>query len=243
MRSPARTARSTTPAPDDRRGAQGLLLRSFPFIQPGTMGVPAGDDFETNFVTGERNIFRQTWQRRADASLVKELTLHDQYTLRYSFDVYNVTNTTSFDIPQNNVNQNYAFNNVPVAVGSTSAALPTGCGTTNPSARRALQLSGGTGNHQAHHRQPAPDSDGAAPGLLIRATILREKGGSQRSRPFSSHPIVVSRSNYLFVILSGGHRGDRSQRICGCFSTNAGHRTRTAFPSEMARASVTRHAA
>ena len=103
-----------------------------PILQPGTMGVPAGDDFETNFVTGERNIFRQTWQRRADASLVKELTLHDQYTLRYSFDVYNVTNTTSFDIPQNNVNQNYAFNNVPVAVGSTSAALPTGCGTTNP---------------------------------------------------------------------------------------------------------------
>ena len=31
-----------------------------PILQPGTMGVPAGDDFETNFVTGERNIFRQT---------------------------------------------------------------------------------------------------------------------------------------------------------------------------------------
>ena len=73
-----------------------------------------------------------TRKRRADASLVKELSIHDRYTLRYSFDVYNLTNTTSFDIPQNNVNQNYAFNNVPVAVGSTSAALPTGCGTTNP---------------------------------------------------------------------------------------------------------------
>ncbi|MGO8760225.1 MAG: carboxypeptidase regulatory-like domain-containing protein [Terracidiphilus sp.] len=103
-----------------------------PIIQPGTMGVPAGDDFETNFVTGERNIFRQSWQRRADASLVKELPIHDQYTLRYSFDVYNITNTTSFDIPQNNVNQNYAFNNVPVAVSTTSEALPTGCGTNNP---------------------------------------------------------------------------------------------------------------
>ena len=77
------------------------------------MGVPHGDPFETNFTTGQRNIFRQSWQRRADASLTKELPIHDQYTLRYDFDVYNITNTTSFDIPQNNVNQNQAFNNVP----------------------------------------------------------------------------------------------------------------------------------
>ena len=42
------------------------------------------------------------------------------------------TNTTSFDIPQNNVNQNQGFNNVPVAVASTAAAQPTGCGTSNP---------------------------------------------------------------------------------------------------------------
>ncbi len=70
------------------------------------MGVPNGDAFETNFINGERNIFRQSWQRRADASLVKDLPIHDQYTLHYTFDVYNITNTTSFDIPQNNVNQN-----------------------------------------------------------------------------------------------------------------------------------------
>jgi Carboxypeptidase regulatory-like domain len=100
-----------------------------PIIQPGSMGVPQGDDFETNFINGERNIFRQTWQKRADASLAKELAIHDRYNLRYTFDVYNLTNTSSFDIPQNNVNQNFAFNNVPVAVSSTSAALASGCGT------------------------------------------------------------------------------------------------------------------
>jgi hypothetical protein len=103
-----------------------------PIIQPGTMGVPQGDDFETNFASGERNIFRQSWQRRVDASLEKELPIHDQWSLLYTFDVYNITNTASFDIPQNNVNQNQAFNNEPFAVGSTAAALPTGCGTTNP---------------------------------------------------------------------------------------------------------------
>ena len=115
---------------------QGAALKAtcfdIPILQPGTMGVPNGDDFETNFITGERNIFRQSWQRRADASLVKDLTVHEPYSLHYTFDVYNLTNTSSFDIPQNNVNQNWAFNNVPTAVNSTSAALPTGCGTTNP---------------------------------------------------------------------------------------------------------------
>ena len=103
-----------------------------PIIQPGTMGVPQGDDFETNFITGERNIFRQSWQRRTDASFVKDLPLHDTYALHYSLDIFNLTNTASFDIPQNNVNQNQLFNNVPVAVGSTSAALASGCGTTSP---------------------------------------------------------------------------------------------------------------
>jgi hypothetical protein len=103
---------------------------TLPLIPVGTMGVPAGDPFETNFTSGQRNIFRQSWQRRADASLTKELPIHDKYTLRYSFDMYNITNTASFDIPQNNVNQNEAFNNVPDAIGSSSEA-PTQAAPTN----------------------------------------------------------------------------------------------------------------
>ncbi len=107
---------------------------TLPLIPVGTMGVPVGDPYETNFTTGQRNIFRQSWQRRADASLEKELPIHEQYTLRYTFDVYNLTNTSSFDLPQNNVNQNQAFNNVPVAVnpnGPTQAAPTNNC-QTNP---------------------------------------------------------------------------------------------------------------
>jgi hypothetical protein len=103
-----------------------------PIIQPGTMGVPQGDDFETNFVTGERNIFRQSWQRRTDASFAKDLPLHDTYALHYTLDIFNLTNTASFDIPQNNVNQNQNFNNVPTYVSSTAAAEPSGCNTSNP---------------------------------------------------------------------------------------------------------------
>ena len=43
-----------------------------------------------------------------------------------SIDVFNVTNTPSFDVPIDDVTQNQFFNGFPV-VGTTP--LPTGCGT------------------------------------------------------------------------------------------------------------------
>ena len=70
---------------------------------------PAGDVFETNFTSGQRNIFRQPWQSRADLSVVKVTQLTERFSLRYSFDVYNLTNHPSFDIPIDNVSQNSDF--------------------------------------------------------------------------------------------------------------------------------------
>ena len=90
--------------------------------------IPDSDPFETGFTTGQRNIFRQAYQKRADASLVKDTKLGERYSLKYTFDVYNLTNTTSFDVPGNEVSQNAAYNSFP-AQGTT--VLPTGCGTTN----------------------------------------------------------------------------------------------------------------
>jgi hypothetical protein len=89
-----------------------------PLLNPGDLGgaVPANDPYETNFIGhGQRNIFRQTWQRRADISLVKMTELTERFSLRYSFDVYNLTNTASFDIPINDVSQNINFNGFPQA--------------------------------------------------------------------------------------------------------------------------------
>ncbi len=57
-------------------------------------------------------------------SLVKALTIRERYNLRYSFDVFNLTNTTSFDVPGNDVSQNQDYNPFPEA-GTTP--LPTGC--------------------------------------------------------------------------------------------------------------------
>jgi len=85
---------------------------TIPLIQPGQKGVPLGDPYETDFGTGGRNIFRQAFQKRADISLVKETKLSERFDLTYSFDVFNLTNTPSFDTPNNNVlfNPN-GFNN------------------------------------------------------------------------------------------------------------------------------------
>ena len=50
-------------------------------------------------------------------------SLTERYNLKYTFDVYNLTNTTSFDIPGNEVFQNQNFN--PSRRGPDG--LPTGC--------------------------------------------------------------------------------------------------------------------
>jgi hypothetical protein len=118
-------------------GVNGPALKAscftVPLLQPGALGgaIPSNDPYETNFTTGQRNIFRQAWQKRLDMSLVKMTQLNDRLTLRYSFDVFNVTNTPSFDIPIDNVEQNQYYNGFPVQ--GTLPVLPSGCGTANES--------------------------------------------------------------------------------------------------------------
>ncbi len=84
----------------------------YPSLAPGESGVPpcgpttAGttvcDTSESNFSNGGRNIFRGSFQKRADLSLYKETRFRDRYALRVAMDVFNVTNTPSFDTPGNN---------------------------------------------------------------------------------------------------------------------------------------------
>jgi hypothetical protein len=78
-----------------------------------TTGAPLCDIFETTFASGQRNIFRQPFQKRADISLVKTLKLTERAGLKYSFDVFNLTNTPSFDIPSNEPNFG-TYNPLPV---------------------------------------------------------------------------------------------------------------------------------
>jgi hypothetical protein len=100
--------------------------------------IPPGDTFETNFIPsgGQRNIFRQSWQKRADLSIVKTTEVTERVSLRYSLDIYNLTNHPSFDIPIDNVDQNLAFSPFPVAQApygtNTTPTLASGCSGSNP---------------------------------------------------------------------------------------------------------------
>ena len=86
--------------------------------------IPNSDPYETGFATGQRNIFRQSFQKRADASLVKNFAIKENYNLKFTFDVYNLTNTSSFDVPGNEVSQNQGYNAFP---SGALTPLPTGC--------------------------------------------------------------------------------------------------------------------
>ena len=76
------------------------------YLQPGTNGIPVStgnepsDIYETSFNVGQRNIFRQAPQRRLDLSLRKAIRITERIKAEYQFNVFNLTNTTSMDIPQ-----------------------------------------------------------------------------------------------------------------------------------------------
>jgi hypothetical protein len=90
--------------------------------------IPLSDPYETNFTTGQRNIFRQSFQKRWDASIVKMTQFTERYSLKYSFDVFNLFNTASFDVPGNEVSQNENYNGFPAA---GTPVLPTACNASN----------------------------------------------------------------------------------------------------------------
>ena len=89
------------------------------FLQPGQDGVPPCDSFgvcdfdETAFGTGGRNIFRGPFQKRADLSIFKDTGITERVHVKYSFDIFNVTNTPSFDTPNNNINFALNFRDPP----------------------------------------------------------------------------------------------------------------------------------
>jgi hypothetical protein len=97
------------------------------YITPGDKGVPTAamgnpgdpvDIYETDFAPGnQRNIFRQAMQKRLDLSFRKEFHLGSRLVAQYEFNIFNVTNTTSLDVPQNQteIRQTSACSNSAIA--------------------------------------------------------------------------------------------------------------------------------
>ena len=134
---PGCTAKSAVTGATGAFGTPALKASCFtlPLLNPGDLGgaIPAGDPYETNFTNGGRNIFRQSWQRAANISFVKDTQLTERYSLKYSLDIYNLTNTSSFDIPIDDVSQNEFYNQFPIAGTPASGFYnpPSGLGVAN----------------------------------------------------------------------------------------------------------------
>jgi hypothetical protein len=97
------------------------------YLQPGQDGVPVstGDDpqdiYETDFApTNQRNIFRQAPQKRLDLSVRKTFRPSERFGVEYQFNVFNVTNTTSLDVPQDQgqIRQNSACSSSATSEGN-----------------------------------------------------------------------------------------------------------------------------
>ena len=133
------TAKSALTGHSGSFGTPALKTSCFtlPLLPAGGLGgaIPTSDPFETGFTTGQRNIFHQDFQKRADISLVKVMNFREKYNLKYTFDVYNLTNTSSFDVPGNEVTQNAGYNPFPTYPNSSPTAptqvLPTSCDSSN----------------------------------------------------------------------------------------------------------------
>ena len=104
---------------------------SIDYLNPGVDGIPTSpgdqpqDIYETNWNKGERNIFRQSGQKRFDVSLRKSFHFTEKVGLQYEFDAFNVTNTTSLDIPQDQaqIRQNDACSDTANAAADNNCAL------------------------------------------------------------------------------------------------------------------------
>jgi len=85
------------------------------YLAPGQDGIPTSTDFAPG---NQRNIFRQAVQKRLDISVHKMFHASDRFSVLYEFDVFNVFNTTSLDVPQDQVRirQNSACSNAANAV-------------------------------------------------------------------------------------------------------------------------------
>ena len=79
---------------------------SISYLTPGSNGIPVStgsdpsDIYQTAFNVGQRNIFRQAMQKRLDLSIRKGFRITDKIKAQYELNVFNLTNTTSLDIPQ-----------------------------------------------------------------------------------------------------------------------------------------------
>lgn len=138
----------------------------------GPGGGPLCDVYESDFVPGQRNVFRQWPQRRADITLQKDIPIKERYNVNYQFEVFNITNTPSFDVPNNEI-------------------------TLNPTESEISDVKGVvTGEYgYGHQVQPAPSSTVTTP-----AGTNQSCSGSSANCAYELYTVPGAASNKLGVV-------------------------------------------
>jgi hypothetical protein len=133
IKNPANPKAALTGNKGDLRGSGGSYIPTIDptqiainYLQPGQKGIPisTGNDpqdiYETDFApSDQRNIFRQAFQKRADISFRKNFKVSEKISVMYAFNIFNISNTSSLDVPQNQtqIAQSDACANSAVPVG------------------------------------------------------------------------------------------------------------------------------
>jgi Carboxypeptidase regulatory-like domain len=140
IKNPSNPKSAFTGNKGDMRGSGGSYIPTIDptqvainYLQPGEKGIPVStgsdpqDIYETDFApSDQRNIFRQAFQKRADISFRKNFQVTEKISLLYAFNIFNLSNTSSLDVPQNQtqIAQSYSCANSAVAVGGYNNQCP-----------------------------------------------------------------------------------------------------------------------
>ncbi|MGD0630513.1 MAG: carboxypeptidase regulatory-like domain-containing protein [Terracidiphilus sp.] len=115
IKNPGNPKAALTGNKGDQRGSGGSYIPTVDpsqiainYLKPGEKGIPVStgndpqDIYETDFApSDQRNIFRQAFQKRADISFRKNFQITERYSVLYAFNIFNIFNTASLDVPQN----------------------------------------------------------------------------------------------------------------------------------------------
>ena len=182
VKNPSDVKRALTGNKGDVRGTGGSYIPtidptqiSINYLQPGQDGIPVStgsdpqDIYETDFAPPQRNIFRQAAQKQLNLSLRKTFHIKERYGVQYDFNVFNVFNTTSLDVPMNQaqIRQNFAC--------STSATEAGGnCDPSDPYVNYGQVVTSASSVDQLSARSnldQLPYSTGSGEGLTIPSFI------------------------------------------------------------------------
>ena len=149
---------------------------TLPLLAPGELERcdssrrPVRDQFHSR--RRQRNIFRQSWQKLADISIVKQTKITERFICEYSFDVFNLTNIPASTSRSTTLIRTWLSTNFPSPDPRRTHdhALASGCVT----GATMFVRPHGLGRLRKDDRQRAGNSDVAQVAVLVSVLATRD---------------------------------------------------------------------